>query len=213
MKFSYTSTCECGGEFVFKAIGQYEFEATACTQCGKYGFVTDPLSVSITAERLLYRSKEELEAGDYSLAILLAAIAVESFLTRLFLKFKGMENYMTTSEAPNQIQEDGWELEYPRSGGFEGPANFVSKRICGKTFDEFVTSNNVVAAQAFLGLPNPNRKFPSRYFQDELFKRRNRIAHWGFVNSTRSTAEECHRIGVAIVTILREMDRLKYGEP
>jgi uncharacterized SAM-dependent methyltransferase len=101
--------------------------------------------------------------------------------------------------------------EYPRSGGFLKPSDFVAQRFTGLTFDQFVMSNNIVAAHAFLGLPNTNKALPSRYFQDELFNRRNRIAHWGYVNSTRQEAEHSHQIAVAIVTILREMDRLKYG--
>jgi hypothetical protein len=122
-----------------------------------------------------------------------------------------MENYATAFELPNESMEAQWEKEYPRSGGFLKPSDFVAQRFTGLTFDQFVMSNNIVAAHAFLGLPNTNKSLPSRYFQDELFNRRNRIAHWGYVNSTRQEAEHSHQIAVAIVTILREMDRLKYG--
>jgi hypothetical protein len=111
--------------------------------------------VSVTAERLLYRSKAELENGDYSLSIVIATIAVESYLTRLFLKLKGMENYATTFELPNESMEAQWEQEYPRSGGFLKPSDFVAKQFTGLTSDQFVMSNNIVTVHAFLGLPNP----------------------------------------------------------
>lgn len=211
MKFTYSAACECGGQMTFSATGEEQFGPGECSICKKASHLIDPLSVSVTAERLLYRSKAELENGDYSLSIVIATIAVESYLTRMFLKLKGMENYATTFALPNESMEAEWEKEYPRSGGFLTPSNFVSKRYTGRTFDEFVMSNNIAAAYAFLGLPNPNKVPPSRYFQDELFNRRNRIAHWGYVNSTRQEAEHSHRIAVAIVTILREMDRLKHG--
>ncbi len=209
MRFTYGTACECGGEMVFSAIGEEEFGSGECSSCGKTGHLFDPLSVSVTAERLLHRSKTELENGDFSLSIVIATIAVESFLTRLFLKLKGMESYSTTFELPNKLMEAQWEKEYPRSGGFLKPSDFVTKQFTGLTFDDFVL-NNIVAAHAFLGLPNPNKALPSRYFQDELFNRRNRIAHWGFVNSTQQEAEHSHQIAVAIITILREMDRVKY---
>jgi len=167
-----------------------------CSSCKKTTYLIDPLSVSVTAERLLYRSKAELENGDYSLSIVIATIAVESYLTRLFLKLKGMENYATTFELPNESMEAQWEKEYPRSGGFLKPSDFVAKQFTGLTFDQFVLSNNTVTAHAFLGLPNPNKILPSRYFQNELFNRRNRIAHWGYVNSTRQEAEHSHQIAV-----------------
>lgn len=211
MKFTYDTACQCGGKIVFSATGEEKFGLGECSSCKKTTYLIDPLSVSVTAERLLYRSKAELENGDYSLSIVIATIAVESYLTRLFLKLRGMDNYATTFELPNESMETQWEKEYPRSGGFLKPSDFVAKQFTGLTFDQFVMSNNIVTANAFLGLPNPNKILPSRYFQDELFNRRNRIAHWGYVNSTRREAEHSHQIAVAIITILREMDRLKYG--
>jgi hypothetical protein len=170
----------------------------------------DPLSVSVTAERLLYRSKAELERGEFSLSIVIGTMAVESYLTRLFLKLKQMDNFATSFNLPTVEQEAAWEAEYPRKGGFSGPISFVSKRVAGMTFDEFVAGNSVAKA-IFAALPNPTHTSPTQYFQDELFKRRNRIAHWGYVNSNQSDAQQCFDIAKAIVSILREMDRSKYA--
>ena len=170
----------------------------------------DPLSVNVTAERLLYRSKAELEGGDFSLSIVVGTMAVESFLTRLFLKLKGMDSYATTFNMPTPAQEEAWEHDYPRSGGFIGPADFVSKAMTGLTFDKFVAQNNV-AAKIMAGFPDAANLSATKYFQNELFRRRNRIAHWGYVNSTKAEAQLCHTLAVAVISILREMDRSKYG--
>jgi hypothetical protein len=35
--------------------------------------------------------------------------------------------------------------------------------------------------------------------------------HWGYVNTSHAEAEKCFSLAVAIVSILREMDRLKYS--
>ena len=210
MKFTYEATCSCGSVVHFAATGDQPFGTGVCSSCGRVAHLVDPLSVCVTAEKLLYRSRAELQAGDFSLSIVIATIAVESYLTGLFLKLKGMENYALTFQLPSRSLKEQWETEYPRSGGFLKPGDFVAKKFTGQTFDHFVLSNNVVAAQAFLGLPNTDSVMPSRYFQNELFSRRNRIAHWGYINSTRREAEHAHQIAVAIVTILREMDRLKY---
>lgn len=170
----------------------------------------NPLSVSVTAERLLYRSKAELEGGDYSLSIVIAVMAVESYLTRLFLKLKGMDSYASSFNLPTATQEEMWEKEYPRSGGFSSPIGFVSQRLLGTTFDKFV-AGNAAASATFTALPNSSNATPTQYCQDELFKRRNRIAHGGYVSSNKAEAELCHTIAVALVSILREMDRSKYG--
>ena len=210
MKFTIEKECDCGGRYVFCAYGDADFGSATCAKCGKSAHLMNPLSVSVTAERLLYRSKAELESGEYSLSIVIAVMAIESFLTRLFLKLKGMDSYASTFNLPTAAQETDWEIEYPRSGGFSSPIGFVSQRLVGTTFDQFVAGNTVASA-IFSGLPNPGHIAPTQYFQSELFNRRNRIAHWGYVNSNQAEAELCHTIAVAVVSILREMDRAKYG--
>jgi hypothetical protein len=197
---------------VFCAYGDAKFAPATCTNCGKAGSLFDPLSVSVTAERLLYRSKAELESGEYSLSIVIAVMAIESYLTRLFLKLKGMDSYAATFNLPTPTEEVKWEEEYPRSGGFSSPIGFVSQRLMGTSFDKFV-AGNAAADAIFSALPNTSHASPTQYFQDELFKRRNRIAHWGYVNSNKTEAEMCNNIAVALVSILREMDRSKYANP
>jgi hypothetical protein len=202
--------CNCGGIYSFSTYGDADYPPATCSNCGKLLYALDPLSVSVTAERLLYRSKAELEDGDYSLSILIAVMAVESYLTRQFLKLKGMQNYAARFRLPTAAEEAQWEKEYPRSGGFLSPAGFVSQRLMDTTFDDFV-SNNKAAGTIFAVLSISPHIGPAQYIQDELFQRRNRIAHWGYVDSTKAEAELCHKIAVATISILREMDRLKYG--
>lgn len=112
MKFTFVKLCSCGGRYIFSAYGDGAFGSATCTNCGTPGYLADPLSVSITAERLLYRSKAELEGGEYTLSIVIAVMAIESYLTRLFMKLKGMDKYATIFELPTPEQEAGWEKEY-----------------------------------------------------------------------------------------------------
>ena len=210
MKFVQEKPCKCGGTFLFSAYGDEAWDDPVCSKCGTPALLIDPLSVNVTAERLLYRSKAELVDGDYSLSIVIATIAVESFLTRLFFKSKGMDSFSKTYVLPTSAQEDAWEVEYPRSGGFVGPADFVSKVMTGLPFDKFVAGNDA-ATKIVSGFPGIATVPATKYFQNELFRRRNRIVHWGYVNSTEADAQLCHALAVAIVSILREMDRSKYG--
>lgn len=210
MKFTQEKSCDCGGSFPFVTYGDGPWPTVVCPRCGAAAGQIDPLSVSVTAERLLYRSKAELEGGDYSVSIVIGTMAVESFLTRLFFKVKGMDSYATTFTWPTEAQEKAWEVEYPRKGGFTGPADFVSKATTGMTFDEFV-AKNAVARKIMAGFPDTANLSAKQYFQSALFHPRNRIAHWGYVNTSQAEAERCHTLAVAIVSILREMDRLKYS--
>jgi HEPN domain-containing protein len=206
MKFKDEKTCSCGGLFLFSAYGEGEFGTSTCSRCGRPGASIDSLSVSVTAERLIHRSKQELEGGDYTLSIITAVMAVESYLTRLFLKLKGMANYAITFELPTESQEMEWEKEYPRSGGFKVPSDFVSQKLAGATFDKFV-EGNAATATIFSGLPSSSHSSPAQYIQDRLFKQRNRIVHWGYVNSGKAEAEHCLEIAVVVVRILERMDK------
>ena len=210
MKFTQEMPCDCGGSFPFITYGDSDWPTVVCLKCGAAAGQINPLSVSVTAERLLFRSKKELEGGDYSLSIVIGTMAVESFLTRLFFRVKGMDMYATTFTWPTEADEKAWEVEYPKKGGFTGPADFVSKATTGIVFDEFV-SKNAVASKIMAGFPDAASLSAKQYFQSTLFYPRNRIVHWGYVNANRVEAEKCHTLAVAIVSILREMDRIKYG--
>jgi hypothetical protein len=111
---------------------------------------------------------------------------------------------------PTEEQEKAWEIEYPKKGGFTGPADFVSKATTGMTFDEFV-AKNAVGSNIMVGFPDAANLSAKQYFQSTLFHLRNRIVHWGYVNTSHAEAEKCFSLAVAIVSILREMDRLKYS--
>jgi len=211
MKFQYDQTCTCGGHLIFTTTGDSRFPSAECVSCGSSGHLIDPLSPSVVADRLIHRSKAELEGGDYSQAILLAAIAVETFLTQIFLKLKGMEHFAEGFTWPDEEQEAKWEQEYPRSGGFIGPANFVAERLVQSSFDEFITANQA-AKSIFAALSNPGQLPLSTLCQAELFRKRNRIAHWGYVNSAKDEAERCFDIALAVIGVLKEMDRVRYAD-
>jgi hypothetical protein len=213
MRFRQERPCYCGGNFPFITYGDDPWPTAVCPKCADAAGQIDQRSVSVTTERLLYRSKAELEGGDYSLSILIGATAVESFLTRLFLKVKRMNHYAETFTWPSETEEKAWEDEYRKKsggGGFTGPADFVSKATAGTTFDDFVARNSV-ASKITAGCPDVANLSAKQYFQSAVFRPRNRISHWGYVNASQSEAERCHASAVAIVSILREMDRVKYG--
>lgn len=210
MKFVQDMPCSCGGVFPFVTYGETEWPTVVCTKCEMPGTQIDPLCVSVTAERLLNRSKLELEGGDYTLSILMGTMAVESFLSRLFFKVKGIDTFSTTFAWPTEAQEGAWENEYRRKRGFKDIADFVSMDTTGVTFDDFVWSN-ATANGILAGFPDAADFSAKQYFQSNLFDLRNRIAHWGYISARKEEAERCFALAVAIVSLFREMDKVKYG--
>ena len=81
----------------------------------------------------------------------------------------------------------------------------------GVPFDDFVQSN-VTSSAITRSVAIPAGVSPKDYFQRELFQLRNRIAHWGFVDTSLEQAQRCHTLAVSIVAILRALDKEKYGK-
>jgi hypothetical protein len=83
-KWAEFKTCKYTTEaIVSDGIGEDRIPAAIWPKCGSTIHIIDPLSVSVVAERLLYRSQSDLDAGDYTFSIVSSAIAVEAAYTRL----------------------------------------------------------------------------------------------------------------------------------
>ena len=59
----------------------------ACPQCGVSIAIMDSLTFSLIADRLLIRADSEIDKSDYTLAIILSAMAVETAVTQVFMKW------------------------------------------------------------------------------------------------------------------------------
>ncbi len=210
MKFEIPVDCSsCGCKFLTAGYAEQKFPPATCPECGVTINIVDPLSVSVGAERLLYRSQNELQGKDFSVSIICSAIAVESFLTAAFIKWKGIENFGAVGRFPSEAETDAWEKEFPRNGGFDKkPADFVSNFLAGVDFDSFVATDPI-ATEVMKGFLDSVGESPKRYFQKTLFARRNRVIHWGNLSYERADAELCFKAAQAILTIFRTMDKKK----
>jgi hypothetical protein len=209
MRFSITVPCSCGYEFPVAGYGDERFPVSVCPKCNAAVNIFDPLSISVVAERMLHRSKGEMESGDYTLSILLSAMAVECFLTQAFLKWEGIGSLKSTGHLPTESEKVDLEKGYTKRAGFLTPADFVSNYLVGLGFDEFV-SMDAKAGAIMAGFSDSAGVSPKEYFQQSFFKRRNRIVHWGKVDYEKMDAEFCLRAAIAIVGILKLMDNQKY---
>jgi hypothetical protein len=217
VKFSVPVPCgSCGCDFAALGYGELTFPPATYPKCGASIHILDPLTFSIVASRLLYRAGAELKSGDFTTPIIFGAMAIESALTSLFLKWKKLESgYLI--EAPEAARE-AWEAEYldnTRPGGFPKSASFVSKFLNGKSFDAFVKDFLERASQAAIiraGLAMSETHMKADYIQVELFRGRNRIMHWGEVEYKEADAAIALAAGRTAFAILTLMDKEKADE-
>jgi len=206
MKFTVPISCSvCGRDFSALGYGQLTFPPATCT-CGATIHVFDPLTISVVGERLLYRSQAELQSGDFTMPIICGAMAVETALTRVYLKWREIEHgYGTATDADRKA----WEGDYfngVRPGGFAKSANFVSGYLTGKSFDSYVDD---LAARSGTALAVPVIEMKTAHINAELFKRRNRIMHWGNVEYTKQDAQKAFEAAQSAFAVLRVMDKDK----
>lgn len=216
MKFPVPVTCSsCGCVFTAVGHGEDQFPPATCPECQVQIHIIDPLSISVVADRLLYRSKGEISAGDYTLSIICSAMAVESALTSVYQKWKGLEIFKSNGRWATEDERNGFELEYRRQtsrGGFERSANFVSNFLCAKIFDDFVTDfilRNRPATLIKSGFPQVESQLKTNYVQQELFLRRNRIMHWGKVDYQKEQASLAFSAAYSAFAVLKVMDKEK----
>lgn len=206
MKFTVPVSCSaCGCDFRALGYGQLTFPPATCA-CGATIHVFDPLTISVVGERLLYRSQAELDSGDFTMPIICGAMAVETALTRVYLRWREIEHgYGTATDADRET----WEGDYrtgTKRGGFANSANFVSEYLTGKPFDSFVDD---LAARSGKVLTVPAIEMKTAYINAELFKRRNRIMHWGNVEYTKQDAQKAFEAAQTAFAVLRVMDKEK----
>lgn len=216
MKFSIPVTCStCGSDLSATGYGEKSFSPVCCPTCRVAIFCVDPLSISIIADRLLSRSRAEIDGGDTTVSIICSAVAVEAALTQVFVKWKKIDQ---KALEPTAAQRKEWENEYKncarrdksKRSGFEKSANFVSNYLTGKMFDDFVSAfikKNGIAALIGSESPRQESELKASHVYEKLFHKRNRIMHWGEVNLEKDDALSAFTAACDAIAVLKFMDQ------
>jgi hypothetical protein len=101
MKSSLTLLCKCGHVIALDTIGTERFNHPDCPNCGVGIYLVDD---SVVSTRVFNRSRQELESGDCTLAIILTAMTIECELTQLFMCWKEVESML--ERAATQIDSN-----------------------------------------------------------------------------------------------------------
>lgn len=157
--------------------------------------------------KILERSRTEYFERDYSMSIVLAAMAFECELSRLF----GIWRKIDAEMAGGVFNQDACERELRELGSIDRRIDAVSHLLVSKTMDEYV--------QPIEEFHEPiEQRFPSlhvgslpRDFQEALFWPRNSVLHWGDTSRTEQDAARCFSIAQMGLSILTSMNRERVG--
>ncbi len=205
MKFLMLIPCpKCGERLTVETKGDEPFPNPQC-ECGAYiWLVQSDMRVS---RRALCRAEAELLTGDFSLAIILSAMAVECELAFLHSKWRMLDANLIPSEVTPSHAES-WENDFRKVlGGFSGKLDAVTQLMASETFDSFLARKNELAAALQKAYPNKGATSPSKFFVRELFRKRNKILHSGEVQFGKPEAEACIRMAMSLLQIIGEIDK------
>jgi len=176
-----------------------------CPRCGFYHpsfFGTDVTIGFLILERSRY---ELLQEQDFSMAIVLSAMALDSELSRLFGKWKQIDEEL----AGGVFERDRCESELRDFRTIDRKIQAVSNLLVGKGIDDFVSSCSEVRQQIEKGFRSVRVGTLAKDFQEQLFWPRNKIVHWGDTKSSYDDAARCYSIAQLGLSVLRRMDEAR----
>jgi hypothetical protein len=170
--------------------------------CSKCGFEHPSfLGVDFTIGfLLLLRSYDELlTERDFSMTIVMAAMAFDAELSRLFGKWKQID--------AGEMDGEDCEKELRDFKTINRKVEEVSKLLVGKGIDEFVDGCPELRERISKDSPSLRIGFLAEDFAQHLFWPRNKILHWGDAKHSYKEAVRCYSLADMGLRILRVMDK------
>lgn len=192
----------CGEPFTHKIhLDKTSFDWT-CPKCGFNHPSFLGLGVTIGV-LLLEKSRHELlQEEDFSMAVVFAAMAFESELSRIFLKWKEIE-CLANGE---MLDREECERQLRDFKTISRKIEEVSRFVVNSGIDAFVSSKTHLRDQILAGFKSIRVGTLAADFQQQLFWPRNRVLHWGDAKNSSDDAARCFSIANMGLIILREMD-------
>jgi hypothetical protein len=197
--------CNCGQVNTVPARVGKELPDIRCTRCGSTIFGWGHVEVS---EGILSRAQQEINEGEHALAVVFAAMALESQLASLFYKWRRIDARI---EMETESFLDSIEEEYRRIGGITEKLNATAQLLVRKSLDSFVADHQRTFASWVEGFGGPrfSKGEIAKTLREQLFWSRNHIVHFGKVDVELEHAEACLRAAIVGMNIYRSMDQAR----
>ncbi len=199
MKIGITFPCGECEEPINAFIGVEDSSMRVTGPCGHFNAGDFDLTFT-RGPRILIRARWELEEQqDYSMAIVLSALAFEAELSRLHHKWEGIT-------ALNQVTDEALDEILRRFGNISDKIEHISRLMYRTGLDDFVQRNDELCKTIANGFPSLALGDLARSFQHKLFWPRNRVLHLGYAGFQRDDAARCFSIAALGLRILQQLD-------
>lgn len=196
--------CPCGHQTTLEVSGTQDIKDTHCTECGMPLWFVRPLG-NFVGIRILNRAWAELKNADFTLGIVLSAMAVECELTRLFMKQNEVD--LMNTRTPTPADKEGWEEQWRKWNSIAVRLDKVSTLLTGVDFDSFLSCNPRLLNRIHAKYPTLTVvHFTKDFFIKEFFHKRNRIVHRGEIDFKQPDGEKCFTLAATLFQVIKEMD-------
>lgn len=204
MKSTVSITCQCGHHMTLVASGTQDPEENQCPKCHTPFWFIQPLG-NFVGIRIFNRAWAELENKDFTLLIVLSAMAVECELARLFIKWNEID--VMDKTMPTQADRDGWAEQWRKWTQIGVRLDKVSTLLTGEDFDSYLAHNPglLKSVQATYPTFAVGASTKDSFIKD-IFHKRNKIVHQGEIDFQQADAEMCFTLAAALFDILKDMD-------
>ena len=171
MKFSFPVTCGCGETFPVNVSGTQFPKDAQCPKCHSQIWLVEPLG-NVVGMAILGRAATEFHNGDWTLAIVLGAMAVECDMAYLFMKWNRID--LMTTRMPNDADDEAWEKQWREEvRSVAARLDKVSGLLTGEPFDSFLSQNSTLLRPVHARYPaSGSEPSPKKLFTKELFYKR-----------------------------------------
>lgn len=207
MKSAISVTCQCGEPITVQATGTQAFKDTQCPSCKAPIWFVAPLGNQVGL-RIMNRAWIELQQEDFTLTIVLSAMAVECELAYFYVKWKALD-FAWANDTPfhDPVKREEYAEEWRNFRYIARRFDEVSQLLTGKNFDSFLQDNSALIKGVESEYPT-FKNFTSRkeFFRQELFDRRNKIVHRGEIDFQEAEGKMCFALATALFHIIKAMD-------
>ena len=155
--------------------------------------------------RILSRALAELTNADFTLAIVLSAMAVECELARLFMKWNDIDLRYTRDPTP--ADQEKWEKQWRKWTMVGVRLDKVATLLTGDNFDSFLSRKPRLLNPIYTEYPTfTGVQLTKDIFIKEFFHKRNRIVHLGEIDFKQPDGKLCITLAITLFQVLKEMD-------
>lgn len=212
MKIPIRVLCKCGKKVKIEIDGKDRTIDHICPECDRriIGGVDPNFHIG---RMLLEYSANAFEKEDYNFSILLNAMAMDCYLSRLYYKWRDIEELKKNQPYDANLVEEKVLRELQKINDFITKIRKVEKLMYPKGIVDFIKRHSDIGKEIREGFKSISIDNFSKVIRNEVMWKRNNIVHSGMYIYNREDAKKCHNYSELFIKVLDKMDAEKSANP